>query len=98
MTPNESTRDQIDRVLLGTGELHLLKPFFPDRESILAYHAQRMSELFPASKVVSACESCNQRPVDARVEVHWRGIYHTAGTSISVVIAMLVAMGGGHGF
>jgi len=94
MTPLENNRERINEILLGKGSLKELKPFFPNREAILAYHAQRMAEIFPVDKKLAECECCGRRSAEFRLEFRWRGIYHTTGTVIGTIIGLLVAMGG----
>jgi hypothetical protein len=60
-------------------------------------HANRMSAIYSRDRVVPECECCGKRPVQKRIELKWRGIFHDTGTALSTAIALLVATGGGHG-
>jgi hypothetical protein len=98
MKLSEANREHVDSILMSGAPLQELATLFPNREVLLSYHAQRMMEIFPPGRIVAQCECCNQRATEKLVSFQWRGIYHTAGTSISVAVGMLMAMGGGHGF
>jgi hypothetical protein len=94
--PTGTNQESVDRILLREGSLKELKPFFGNREEILAYHARRMSEIFSADRKVTDCESCNRRSAETGAAFLWRGIYHTAGTVVGTIIGIATAMGG-HG-
>jgi hypothetical protein len=96
MTPAENNQEKINQTILGEGSLKELKPFFPNREAILKYHAQRMVELFPPDRKIAECECCNRRSAELRVAFLWRGIFHTAGTVIGTIIGIAAVLGG-HG-
>lgn len=96
MTPLETNQEKIDQVVLGDGSLKELKPFFPNREAILKYHAQRMIQLFPPNRRVAECESCHRRSAELQIALRWRGIFHTARTVVGTIIGMTFILGG-HG-
>ena len=92
MTPAEINQERRDQILLGAGSLQELKPFFPNREAILNYHAQRMAELFPPDTKTDECVCCHLHSVELRVVFGWRGIYHTTETAIASTVGTAVAI------
>ena len=96
MEPTGTNQENIDRILPREASLKGLKPFFRNREEILAYHARRMSEILSADRRVTDCECCNRCSAETRAAFLWCGIYHTAGTVVGTIIGIATAMGG-HG-
>lgn len=92
----EINEEKVDQILLREGSLKELRQFFPNREAILKYHAQRMAEFFPPDRKVADCECCNRRSAELRIAFLWRGIFHTAGTVVGTIIGIAAALGG-HG-
>lgn len=98
MTPEESNLKKVDQILLGDGSLQELKPFFPNREAILNYHAQRMAELFPPDRKTNECECCHRRSTELQAAFEWRGVYHSAETAVVTTIGIAVAIAITHHF
>ena len=98
MIPEEINQEKITRILLGQGSLQELKPFFPNQEAILNYHAQRMAELFPPNKNTNECEWCHRHSVELQGVFAWRGIYHTTETAIISSVGIAMAMAISHHF
>lgn len=96
MIPVEFDQEKVNQILLGEGSLRKLKPFFPNQEAILNYHAQRMAELFPPNKNTNECECCHRHSVEFQSVFEWRGIYHTTGTAIISTLGIAVAMAISH--
>ena len=92
MTREEFNQKKVNQILLGAGPLEELEPFFPNREAILNYHAQRMAELFPPDKEMDACECCHRHSAELRAEFEWRGVYNTAETAVVSTIGIAVAI------
>jgi hypothetical protein len=82
--------------LLRTGTpLSEFKPLFPDWESVLKFHSNRMIELHPGQKQEPAtvCAGCGKAVPLEVVEFKWSAIYHTGWTVIGTVIGSLMALG-----
>jgi hypothetical protein len=92
MTPTEINQEKVNKILLGEGSLQELKPFFPNREAILNYHAQRLAELFPPNKNTNECECCHRHSAELQAVFEWRGIYHTTETAIVSTVGMALAI------
>ena len=98
MTPEVINQNKVNQILLGVGSLQELRPFFPNREAILNYYAQRMTELFPSDKKTGACEYCQRHSAELQTVFEWRGIYHTADTAIVSSVGIALAIGVTHHF
>jgi hypothetical protein len=96
MIPKEFNQEKVNQILLREGSLRELKPFFPNQEAILNYHAQRMTELFPPNKNTSECEYCHRHSVELQGVFEWRGIYHTTDTAIISTVGIAVAIAISH--
>ena len=96
MASTATSEEKIKQILFSEVSLQELKPFFPNREAILACHAKSMAEFFTADRRLAECECCNRRSAEFRVVFHWRGIYHTAKTVIGTIIGIIAIMIG-HG-
>lgn len=92
MIPEEINQEKVNQILLSEGSLQELKPFFPNQEAILNYHAQRMAEFFPPNKNVNECDCCHRHSVELQCVFEWRGIYHTTKTTIISTVGIAVAI------
>jgi len=96
-TLTQARHDEFDHLLRGPTPLGKLKSFGLDLPSALALHADFASREFSAPCLASACEGCGQHQSESTVSFSWKGIFGTAGTVVSTLVGLLVALGG-HGF
>lgn len=92
MTPEKFNLEKINQMLLGESSLQELKPYFPNQEAILKYHAQQMVEHFPQDKSMDECECCHRHSAELQAVLEWRGIYHTTGTAAINLVGIALAM------
>jgi hypothetical protein len=91
MTSEEIDQEKVNQILLGDGSLEDLKPFFPNQEAILNFHAQRMAELFPPNTKKDECESCHRHSAEFQTQFEWRGLYTTVKIAFAGMIGTAVA-------